>query len=241
MINRRYRIVADAIAEHIYRGEFKVGDRLPPERELAETYDVSRPVIREALIALEISGLVEVRRSAGVYVNRIRDQPLQVNVFERGVNPFELIDARRLIECQNVAEAAKIITDRELLGLEQALQHMKDSFTDLERYEEYDRGFHILIAKAARNTLLTAVIDNLWALHTRGRIWNQLHKFIPREKLHGDRLDEHVAIYQALKLHDPDRARQAMDVHLSRAKETLLNAANKLKENDDENAARKPR
>lgn len=229
VISRRFRSLADEIAGRIYRGEYKIDARLPAERVLAEEFDVSRPTVREALIALELSGLVEVRRGSGVYVNRTESRPILVNLFDRGVSPFELIDARRLIECENVAEAARIITDRELLGLEQAIQNMKDSFTDIEQHETYDREFHILIAKASRNTLLTAVIGVLWSLHSGGKIWTQLHTLIPREKLHGDRLDEHLAIYQALKRHDPDDAREAMDVHLTRAKRTLMEAADQLK------------
>lgn len=237
MSERRYKQVADSIAEKIYSGEYRIGQRLPAERKLAETLHVGRPVLREALIALELYGLVEVRRGAGIYIGRWQNQPLRVNIFDRGISPFDLIDARCIIECEIAAEAAKIITDREILGLQQVIQKMKDSFTDLERYEMDDREFHILITKAARNTALTAVIDSLWALHTRGALWNQLHRFIPAEKLHGDRLDEHLAIYDALKRHDPEDARQAMKVHLTRAKETLMSAAKKLQDEGDAAAA----
>jgi DNA-binding FadR family transcriptional regulator len=226
---RRYKQIADIIAEKIYSGEYKIGERLPPERVLAEAFSIGRPVLREALIALELYGLVAVRQGAGIYVQPWQNQPLRVNIFDRGVSPFELIDARCMIESEIAAEAATIITDRELLGLQHAIQHMKDSFTDLERYEKHDREFHILITKAARNTALTAVIESLWALHTRGVLWNQLHRFTPAQKLHGDRLDEHLAIYDALKRHDPGGAREAMKVHLKRAKATLMAAADALK------------
>ena len=236
MKHRRYKQIADIIAEKIYSGEYKVGQRLPPERDLAENFSIGRPVLREALIALELSGLVAVRQGAGIYVQPWQNQPLRVNIFDRGVSPFELIDARCLIEAEIAAEAATIITDRELLGLQHAIQQMKDSFTNLEQYEKHDREFHILITKAARNTALTAVIDSLWALHTRGALWNQLHRFTPPEKLHGDRLDEHLAIYDALKRRDANGAREAMRVHLKRAKQTLMSAADALKEQGEREA-----
>lgn len=229
MTNRRYKQIADDIAKKIYSGEYAVGQRLPPERDLAEMFSVGRPVLREALIALELHGLVAVRQGAGIYVLPWQNQPLRVNIFDRGVSPFELLDARCMIEGEIVAEAARIITDRELLGLQQEIQRMKDSFTNMEEYEKHDREFHMLIARAARNTALTAVIDSLWALHTRGVLWNQLHRFTPPEKLHGDRLDEHLAIYDALKRRDPGGARDAMRDHLKRAKTTLMAAADALK------------
>lgn len=230
MTTRRYKIVADAIAEKIYSGEYRIGQRLPTERELAEQFETSRPMIREALIALELYGLISVRQGAGIYVQAWQNQPLRVNIFDRGVSPFELLDARRMIEGELVAAAAAIITDRELLALEQLIQKMKDSFNQLEKYEQYDRQFHVQIAKAARNTALTAVIDSLWALHTRGQLWSQLHRFIPSQKLHGDRLDEHRAIYDALQRRNPEDARRAMHEHLQRARETLMTAADRLQD-----------
>lgn len=237
MGNRRYKQIADTIAEKIYSGEYKVGERLPPERDLAEAFSIGRPVLREALIALELYGLVTIRQGAGIYVQPWQNQPLRVNIFDRGVSPFELIDARCMIESEIAAEAARIITDREVLGLQHAIQSMKDNLTNLEEYERHDRTFHILIARAARNTALTAVIDSLWALHTRGVLWNQLHRFIPPEKLHGDRLDEHLAIYDALKRRDPDGARTAMRDHLRRAKATLMAAADALQQAGEEKAS----
>jgi GntR family transcriptional repressor for pyruvate dehydrogenase complex len=227
---RRYKQIADSIAERIYSGHYRIGERLPTERELAEEFSVGRPVLREALIALELYGLIEVKRSSGIFVSSWQNQPLKVNIFDRGISPFELIDARIIIECEIAAEAAKIITDREIVSLQHLIQKMKDNISDIERYEQDDRDFHILIARAARNTALTAVIESLWALHRRGLLWSQLHRFIPREKLHGDRLDEHLAIYDALKHHDPTSAREAMRIHLARAKDTLMKAASMLQE-----------
>jgi GntR family transcriptional repressor for pyruvate dehydrogenase complex len=230
---RLYRQVADRIAERIYSGHYKIGERLPTERELAEEFSIGRPVIREALIALELYGLVLIRQGAGIYVQPWQNQPLKVNIFDRGLNPFELIDARRIIECETAAAAAVIINERELLELQHCVQKMKDSHGDLGRYAIHDREFHTAIARAVRNSALWAVVDGLWALYTRGRYAEQYAKYLPSEKLHGDRLDEHIAIYRALERHDPEGARAAMDTHLKRSKATLMEAAESMRADEE--------
>jgi len=229
MSERLYRQVADAIAEGIYSGKYKVGTRMPTERDLAEQFSLGRPVIREALIALELFGMVSIRHGAGIYVQPWQNQSLKVNIFDRGVNPFGILDARLIIECEVSAAAAVIISDRELLELQGILQSMKDSYRDLERYVVHDREFHTAIARAGRNSVLISVVDCLWALHTTGRHWRELSSYMPREKLHGERLDEHLAIYNALERRDPEGVRAAMETHLKRAKATVMEAAERMR------------
>ena len=232
--HRLYRQVADNIADQIHSGKYKVGEKLPTERDLAKQFDIGRPVIREALLALELYGLISIRQGAGIFVMPWQNQSLKVNIFDPGINPFELIDARRLIECETAAAAAVIINDRELLELQRIIQNMKDSYSDLARYVVHDREFHTAIAHAVRNSALTVIVDNLWQLHTSGRRGKQVGKYMPREKLHGARLDEHIAIYSALERHDPDGARLAMDTHLKRAKATLLEAAERMRVDEEQ-------
>lgn len=229
MNDRLYRQVADAIADEIYAGKYKVGARLPTERELARQFKLGRPVIREALIALELFGMVSIRHGAGIYVEPWQNQPLKVNIFDRGVNPFAVIDARLIVEPEVAAAAAVIISDRELLDLRAIIQHMIDSYRDLPSYSFYDREFHITIARAGRNAPLIGVIDCLWALHGVRGYWRQLREYMPRDKLQGERLDEHMAIHSALERHDPDGVRAAMENHLKRAKATLLDAAERMR------------
>jgi len=228
MAGRRYQEIADQIAEKIYAGEYPIGSRLPTERTLATVFSVGRPVLREALVALEMSGLIAVRQGAGIFVLATDSQPLRVNRFDPGVSPFELIDARILIEADVAELAAKLITEKELFGLERCIQGMKDSVSDLAAYESFDREFHILITRAARNKALTAIVESLWNLHAQGKTWSQLHKIIPSGKLHNDRLDEHISIYEGLKSRDGNRARTAMTRHLTQAKETLMTASSLL-------------
>jgi DNA-binding FadR family transcriptional regulator len=235
MPERRYRQVAGKIAKKIFSGEYCVGDRLPSERQLAGSFSIGRPVLREALIALELSGLVEVRQGAGIFVKSRTNQPLQMNVFDSGVSPFECLDARHLIEAEIAAQAAKIISDTDLIGLEHQLQLMRENIGNIDEFRAHDKEFHLLIAKAVRNSALTAVIDCLWDLHTSGPLWTKLLEIIPKAKQHAEGLDQHRAIYDALRRHDSDAAREAMLEHLNAAKESLMDGATKLRDVADVN------
>src|SRR6187397_1893441 len=105
---RLYRQIADQIRTLIKSGEFPAGARLPPERDLAKQLGVSRPSVREALIALEVEGLVEVRIGSGIYVlRRGRDAAPAVDVEHAGAGPFELLRARYVIETECAALAAR--------------------------------------------------------------------------------------------------------------------------------------
>ena len=157
MGNRRlfWRIV-DKVEALINQGEFSAGSRLPPERELADMFDVSRPTIREAIIALEVRGRVEVKTGSGVYV--IEQQETSVKTKE--ISAFELTQARALIEGEIAALAAQSITDEELAQLKQTLIAMEKGLY----VEQADREFHEIIARATRNKALEYAVANLWDL-----------------------------------------------------------------------------
>src|SRR5512145_2412646 len=97
---RLYRRIAEQIVQLIRRGEYRPGDRLPPERDLAKKLHVSRPSVREALIALEVEGYVEVRVGSGVYVTRRPPPMRRAEASTADSGPFELITARRLLESE---------------------------------------------------------------------------------------------------------------------------------------------
>src|SRR5687768_11989893 len=99
-----YRRLADSIAAEIEAGKYNLGERLPTERELAEHYGVSRPTLREALIALEMLGMIEARHGLGIYVTRLQ-LPVTASAFDVEIGAFELIEARRLIEGEAAALA----------------------------------------------------------------------------------------------------------------------------------------
>src|SRR5262245_27732006 len=122
--NRRlYRQIADQIAALIEKGEYSAGGRLPPERDLAKQLGVSRPSVREALIALEVEGYVEVRVGSGVYVHRARPAG-RAAALPSETGPFELIRARSLIEGECAALAAREATKAQVRAMEEALEAM---------------------------------------------------------------------------------------------------------------------
>src|SRR3982751_1364338 len=119
--NRRlYRQIAAQLSALIASGEFAVGQRLPSERELAVQLGVSRPSLREALIALELEGLVEVRVGAGIWVTAASGRGAETPVQHEGEGPFELLRARWLIEGEVAAMAAREATDADLASIRAA-------------------------------------------------------------------------------------------------------------------------
>src|SRR5512136_1076854 len=121
---RLYRRIAEQIAQLIRRGEYRPGERLPPERDLARQLAVSRPSVREALIALEVEGYVEVRVGSGVYVTQRRPQSRRADPLSGDSGPFELIAARRLLEAECAALAAKLASPAQIKRMWAALTAM---------------------------------------------------------------------------------------------------------------------
>jgi len=219
--NRIYARVSGDLQERIGSGEFPLGGRLPPERELANFYNVSRPTIREAIIALEVDGMVSVRQGSGVYV--IARQPRTGIAGETDIGPFELLEARRAIESEACALAASQIDPAQVQQLDALVEEMRgDNLgNDIAHSEQVDRRFHSLIAQAGGNSAMVAVVDMLWDIRFRSPQSRML-----TTKAHAagikPRVEEHVAIVDALKRRNPEQARAAMRLHLSRVLDTLL-------------------
>ena len=201
-----WRIV-DTIEEAITNGEYAVGSRLPPERELAEKFDVSRPTIREAIIALEVREKVEVKTGSGVYVVNRKSHAKEA----LSVNAFELTQARALVEGEIAALAAKTITDEELKKLHSTLVMMKD----MENVEEADELFHQIIAHSTRNGALINLFENMWALRSSSNEIIENYNIVCSTD-NNKTLAEHTAIYEALAIHDAAEARMAMHKHFNR-------------------------
>jgi GntR family transcriptional repressor for pyruvate dehydrogenase complex len=220
---RLYKRVADELRAAIVAGTYPPGRRLPAERELAEMYNVSRPTVREAVIALELQGLVEVRVGAGVFVlettaaERTRGGP------ELTIGPFELMEARKIIESETAALAATLIDDEQLERLERIIDRMEEENRLDIQGESADHQFHVAIAESTGNSALAAVIDNLWVIReTSPMMINVMEK--ARSKGVKPMVDEHRKIVAALRKHDPAAARAAMQGHLTRVIDELLQA-----------------
>src|SRR5436190_11073512 len=168
--NRRlYRQIADQIAALIARGEYGAGQRLPPERDLAKQLGVSRPSVREALIALEVEGYVEVRVGSGVYVTGAK-RTAAPQTLPADSGPFELIRARWLIESECAALAAKSATKTQVRAIEDALAAMQDDTEKGVMPLTNDRLFHLRVAEASGNSALALVVQTLWDQRTGPRV-----------------------------------------------------------------------
>ena len=211
--------IVDKIESSITLGHYPTGSRLPSERLLAETFEVSRPTIREAIIALEVRGKVEVKTSSGVYVLETENPTENVN----SISPFELTQARALIEGEAAALAASAITDEELLRLKQTLIDM-DTSTHPELTDDADKQFHIIIAKATRNKAIEDSIYRLWNIRQRNEHIKEAYLSVCRGST-ADRTKEHNVIFQALELRDPIKAREAMHHHFNRLINALFDAS----------------
>jgi GntR family uxuAB operon transcriptional repressor len=214
---RLYRQVADKIEAMIAHDAIPAGERLPSERDLASRLAVSRASLREALIALELSGIVEVRGGSGVYVSGKAD--LAIALAEAGPGPFEVLSARRLIESEVAAIAARVATDGAIDAILRAVEEMERHHDDYGTNEQLDRNFHLAIANATGNSALVGVMNYLW--NQRGRLWHKLKEHFQTEELRTETLADHRQIFQAIASHDPQAARQAMRAHLERVTKTF--------------------
>lgn len=158
-----YEKVAQQIQGLIRDGLLKPGDHLPPERELAETFQVSRSSVRDAIRALEVMGLVEPRQGEGTVVRDVTAEtlvnPLSTMLTQKRELVGELLDLRLMIEPPLAGRAAKHATDEEILQLEDILRRQKEKVTRGELAIEEDSEFHYAIAEAARNSVVLKVVD----------------------------------------------------------------------------------
>jgi DNA-binding FadR family transcriptional regulator len=227
---RLYRQVAAQLSALMMTGEFPEGARLPSERDLAEQLGVSRPSVREGLIALEVQGKVDVRVGAGIFVARAR--PVAVtDPLAEGQGPFELLRARWLIEGEIAAEAARNASPEELEVVRSAVAEMEVRHRQKRDAESADRNFHIAIARATHNGALVSVARDLWD-RGRGAIWKRMEHHFQTPELRVAVLRDHSAILGALKEKDARSARAAMRQHLERVEREFNRGWDLLKEGE---------
>lgn len=215
---RLYRRIAEQIERLIKRGEYKPGSRLPPERDLARQLKVSRPSVREALIALEVEGYVEVRVGSGVYVARSGQTTdrARAAALPADSGPFELISARRLIESECAALAARHATASQLRAVRAALAAMERDRRRNVMPLGNDRRFHLTIAEASANSALALAVRTLWDQRT-GPLFLRLEHHFDTPVLWDAAIAEHEAVVGAIEKHDAAGARAAMRRHMDHA------------------------
>ncbi|MDM7957542.1 FadR/GntR family transcriptional regulator [Blastomonas sp.] len=218
---RLFHSVAAQIGELIDEGTFPPGTRLPGERELAERFGVSRVTIREAEIALQAIGRIEIKTGSGVYV--CPEQPRSSGILP-GVGAFEVTEARLLIESEGAALAAKTISDADLGQLEGLLNQMASR--DEAISTKADQEFHATIARASGNAAMVHVIETLWRMREELPEVKHMYESVCDADAN-IRAREHQDILDALKARDPARARDAMRSHFRRLIGAMLDVSEK--------------
>lgn len=221
---RMYQKIAAHIRKQIENGEYAPGQALPGERDLAKQLQVSRTSVREAVIALEVSGLVEVKTGSGVYVKSAQSvrpvepqQPADSELApflgeQEEIAPFSLLQARLLIEPEAAALAAENMTPQALAQIQEA--YMMNVSDNVMRSTTHvgDRLFHIRIAESSGNDAYAVMIRHL--LSHRGQLFSTLQRLYTPEDMPLRSQQEHLLILRALEAGDAAAARQAMAQHL---------------------------
>ncbi|EHQ88164.1 FadR/GntR family transcriptional regulator [Desulfosporosinus youngiae] len=212
-----YEQIVDQIGQLVAQGHLKPGDRLPSERELVERFQVSRASIREAISALEMMGLIEVRSGEGTYIRQVNIEsvvtPLAWMLFIEKDTDLELYETRKILEVQAAGLAAERAEEDEISDMFEALEIMRKDLELQHLGEDADHHFHYAIARATHNKILFQLMNTLSDTmkkslkSSRSKLYE--HKDTP-EKL----FNEHVGIYEAIKNHDAAKAQKLMLDHL---------------------------
>lgn len=214
----QYLVIADEIKHDILTGKFKIGDKLPPERDMAKYFDVGRPTIREAVRSLEIYGILETKRGNGTFVtNRtqsVMSSHLQVIASLNNVSIQEIIEYREMIETKAVSLAAIHRKDDELPVLYKCIEKLKLAKT-YDEVREADYCFHMNTALMAHNALIA---DNYVAMSHffEESINNSATEISNFGESYFDVAQYHMPIYDAISDRDPEIARLFMKRHMER-------------------------
>ena len=216
--SRLYEQLAEQIKKQIINNELKVGDRLPNERELAEQFGVSRTVVREAMKALAMEGLVEVRPGRGTFVGSdmqkgFRDSISTLIRFDKSETWNDLIEVRELLEPEISFLAAERADANDMEALKKAVEIMDAAMGDSNAYISADNNFHLALARATKNDLLVSLVEPIVGLLT-----------VQREKIFetdgGPQRGQiyHKQILEAIQNHDAENARHAILEHLKQVR-----------------------
>jgi GntR family transcriptional regulator, transcriptional repressor for pyruvate dehydrogenase complex len=212
-------LVVAKIKTAIEQGELRSGDRLGPERELAIRFGVSRPSVRSGLKTLAGMGVVQIRRGAGTFITAgppaLGSEPLDFLAALHGISRKQLFEARIALEVSVVGFAAERSTAEHLVAIGDETVAMFGALDDPDTFLVHDIRFHRAVAAASDNPALSAMVEMVAALFQKVR-----QRTIRWAQDLRDAADEHRAIYQAIRSHDAERARQAMAAHLRRAEHT---------------------
>lgn len=207
--------------EYFTSGDIEPGTRLPSERSLAQSLGIGRSAVREALAALEIMGIVVVRPGSGTYLrgfdSELLPQTLSWGFMVGAPRTKELVEVRRVLECEAARLATERIDEDGIVRLEGHLSRMRDNLSDLPAFVEADLLFHLEIASAAGNGVLLQLLQSIRSLL---RVW--VDRALHDETQARLALAEHTLVFEAIRSRDGDRATQTMAAHMETAAHRLL-------------------
>jgi GntR family transcriptional repressor for pyruvate dehydrogenase complex len=214
--------IADQIRSSILNGDFTPGDKLPPERELAEMFGVSRPSVREALNMLASSGLVESYQGGGTVVKSLVEpaagNPLAEMIRIEGDRALDVIEVRKGMEAWTAWYAAQRALPEDVAKLEKIIEDMRHNLDGLKPSENLDANFHTVIARATRNVVWLHMMQSIFDAmkEFQKNVWRAVYL---TEDDHRMLFEHHRAIFEAIRNRDSERAREAMLIHLTFAEE----------------------
>lgn len=220
---KQYQEIGQDLRQKIQQGHYAVGSRLPPERNIAENYGVSRTIVREALLMLELEGTVDIRQGSGVYVVRIpAEGEEQDEELLNEIGPFEVLQARQLVESNIAAFAATMATKSDIENLRRTLEQEQRAIVENDTSGDNDKLFHLLIAGATQNQMLLETTKHIWQRRENSPLWQQLHSHIATRGYRLKWLADHQNILAALRRRDVMGSYQAMWQHMENVKKTLM-------------------
>lgn len=222
--------VVKQVQEAIFSGELEPGDRLPPERELAEQFGLSRMSVRDALRTLESSGLIEIKvgSSGGAFVREPNFDPLRESLSSmlrlKKANILELVETRKIVETAIAELAAERATEEDLRAMREAIEAARRALESGDsNYGPHSVNFHAALAQAGKNHVLNLTVRSFRAFFA-----DVLEKLLATEDMARRGIADHWELYKAIESHDRQRARQLMAEHLSYFENKVKTLGDKL-------------
>lgn len=210
-----YNTIVEDLEMKIKQGELADGTRLPSERLMAEKYNVSRNVVREAFKVMSEKGLVEIYTGRGAYVSIPKDSvitsKLQEAISISKSNLYEILEVRKVLEEAVVRKVVKVATEEDIESLERIYSRMESSIRDTVGFEKEDINFHIELAKCTGNSTLALLINTFNKIS--GKNLYKLHYLYPDRAEKAQR--EHRAMIDAIKERNEDKIIKAVDSHVN--------------------------
>ena len=225
---KKSQLAAEVLLEEIKKKQFKVGERLPPERVIAKEMGVSRNTLREAIAALQIIGILEARHSQGNFIISLmvtEDMHARLEaVFANSDDPFVAVDARIAFEPGAAFLACQTATDEDIQDIGQILRRVASAIqaNDLKAYSQADHDLHLRIAQSTHNAIVIETIQYLTRALTQP-LWQSMKRVIASEnRIRKARIEEHEAIRDAIIARNPQLAQDTLRRHLECSRSRLV-------------------